>query len=594
MGGRGGFIGIRGAEGGSGPRSRRLAARSRGAAEGRTAHHRRLSLVTPTAEEPWPRPDDGVAMVADTDGLGAAVFDFEETPASAKAVDQLRRCLASQDPQLLQHFLQHNPFCVDGLLTLAEYLRSQQSHEQAFQLVRRATYAVECAFNPGFSPFQERGVGPSARRPCVVLRLSDDPAWPGWSVLRTLWMHMQGLAGQGLHRTALEGCKLLLAATLPRDPCRALVSCDFLCLRSRQYDLLARLARDLVPQYGLQGEADSSVCCLDMALPNFAYSVALAGFLKAGGPPDFAVLNEVSIDEVAPPDASNAGDGSAIAEPAAAMAGAAVHAQLMRALLLFPLALRPLLEEAGAKLHGSAPGGSPSRQSWADLLAQPPFSNAADFRHAEHAGAHGRICGAYAKRCGSLWRADLVLRWLHGCTARLVSMHESSAFAARLSARRASWCEAPLCLGEALERDYPDLLPDDSVEAPKMPPLLEEAAQARLHPPRQWQEWEEGGEAAGPGGFPGMPAWAGAHAPPDRLAPTISLHSPPLLVFFQSLLPWGELDRSGVAVEPLSWLDVGRSAVGVAGSMALFAAGAATDVARFAAGLVRGIRAGPA
>jgi len=593
MGGRGGFGGA--GDGAGGPRGRRSAARPRGAAEGRTAHHRRLCLVAPTAEEPWPRPDDGMAMVSCTDSLGATVFDFEETEASARALERLRQCLRAQDLQLLHHFLQQNPFCVDGLLTLAEYYRSQQhAHEQAFQLVRRATYAIECGFNSGFSPFNERGVGPSALRPCVVLRLSDDPAWPGWTWLRALWMHMQGLAGQGMYRTALEGCKLLLAATLPRDPARALFCFDFFCLRSRQYDLIARFAHHLVPQYGLQSSDENEVFHLDLALPNFAYSLALAGFLKSGGPPDASALNEVSIDDVAPPVGSGNREASCT-EHATAPEGAVVHARLMRALLLFPLSLRPLLEEAGAKLEGPAPGGSFSRRSWADLLAQPPFSDAADFRHARHSTAHARLCGAYAKRCGSLWRADLVLRWLHSCAARLVGMYESSVFAAELSARRAAWCEATLCLTEALEQDYPDLLPDEgSGEAPKLPSVLEQAAQARLHPPaQQWQEWNEAEGIHNPGGFAGMPPGVAAgHAGPPP--PTISLHSPPLLVFFQSLLPWGELDRSGVTVEPLRWSDVARNVVGAAHSVALFALGAFADLARFAASLVRrfALRAG--
>lgn len=478
---------------------------------------------------------------------------------------------------------------MDGLLTLAEYFRGQQSHEQAFQLVRRAAYALECGFHPGFSPFRGLGVGHSALRPCVVLRLSKEPTWPGWSWLRTLWLHMQGLAGQGMYRSALEGCKLLLAATLPRDPAYALLSCDYLCLRARQYDLLPRLASQLIPQCGLQGADDAGPSsCLDMAFPNFAYSAALASFLKAGQPTD-AALNEVTVADVA---SAAAGAGSPGPEEPAAQGP---HARLMRALLFFPLGLRPLLEEAGAKLQGPPPGGSPSREAWADLLARPPFSDAADFRHERHAAAHGRLCGAYARRCGALWRADPVLRWLHACAARLAGMHASPLFASELAAARAAWSAAPLCLAEALAEDYLELLPDDgpgSEATPRLPPALERAAQARLHPPHPRFEEAEGAEveAAGALGFglggPGAGAAAGAAArgqPP----PTISLHSPPLLVFFQSLLPWGELDRSGVQVEPLRWSDVGRGLADAARAAAILALGAAADVARLVASLAQ-------
>lgn len=543
----GGSIGV-GADTSSGPRSRRTMTRQRGGAEGRIAHHRRLFLVTPTAEEPWARPDDCIAMTADSDGFGAAIFDFEDTPQSSRLLEQLRECLQAQDPNLLQHFLQRNQFCVDGLLTLADYLRGQSSHEQAFQIVRRAVYALECNFNPAFSPFSETGVGPAALRPRVALKLSGEAEWPGWSWLRALWLYMRGLANQGMHRTALEVCKLLLAATLPRDPTHSLPYLDFLCLRSRQFDALSAYAELIPTEYGLVADGSPPATArLDLALPSFAYSVALAGFMKAGSAPDLAALNEVCIADVT--EGMKAAPGGASEELSAA---AVVHVRMMRALLVFPLALRPLLDEAGVSDHGSAPGGSSSRVPWGELLGQPPFSDAADFRHEAHGSVHGRLCLAYAKRCGALWRADLSMRWLHSCAARLVSMHASSVFAADLSAARQCWRCSPLCVEDALRADYGEL----ATEEGQTPPAFERAIQARLHPPRE-------NAAFGPGGlrFGGQVA-GGA----ERVAPTISLHSPPLLVFFQSLLPWAELDVTGVGVEPLGWSDVGRNMLQVARS----------------------------
>ncbi|CAK0857503.1 unnamed protein product, partial [Prorocentrum cordatum] len=331
-------------------------------------------------------------MVAAFDEDGGCLFDFEDTAASRRSLEQVRECLRSQDPQQLQHFLQRSPFCVDGLLTLAEYFRSQNSPEQASILVRRAVYAIECNFHASFSPFSATGVGRASQRPRVRLRLSDDPSWPGWSWLRALWLHMQGLAGQGMHRTALEVCKLLLATTLPRDPLHVLIWFDYLCLRAKQHDALWRLAACAVPEYRLHGlEQEHLVSNLEMVLPNFAYSAALAAFLKGGRPPDPAGLNEVCVADVAAPPraAQEAAEGGEAAD---------AHARLMRALLYFPLALRPLLEEMGAKIHGPSPGGSASREAWSDLLARPPFSDAADFQHQRHGAAHGCLCAAYAKR----------------------------------------------------------------------------------------------------------------------------------------------------------------------------------------------------
>ena len=546
-------------------KGRRHAASTRGGGEGRTAHHRRLFLVSPTSEEPWPRPEACMAMTSDTDAFGAAVFDFEETPASSRALEQLREILKVHDPGLVQNFLQKSPFCVDALLVLAEYHRSQSSHEQAFQLIRRATYALECNLAPGFSPFHQTGVGPSAQRPRVSLRLSSSAEWPGWSWLRTMWLLMQGLAGQGMHRTSLEVCKLLLAASLPRDPVRALLWCDWLCLRARQYDTLARVALHLLRQHGLapRGEAGQTLLRLDLALPNFAFSLPLAGFLKGGSQLVAGELNEVSVSDVA--QLVEKGAAEAPCEDGAAPAGAAAHAQLMCAMLLFPLMLRPLLEAAGVALLGPAPAGSPSRETWAALLSQSPFSEAAECRHARHASAHGRIVGAYAKRCGPLWRAQPVQLWLHACAARLVGMHASAVFAADLAAAKLAWSTAVLCPVEALEQDYLDLLPEEgSPENPLPPPFLEKAAQARLYPPRvaAAQGW-------------GQRVFGGG-----ELEPTISLHSPPLMVFFQSLMPWGELDKSGIRVEPFGYSELGGWVVGSARSVAAFSLGALCDVGR--------------
>merc|ERR1712003_337744 len=143
---------------------------------------------------------------------------------------------------------------------------------------------------------------------------------------------------------------------------------------------------------------------------------------------------------------------------------------MMRALLFFPLGLRPILEEAGVNIYGAAPGGSSSRSSWAELLSKPPFSNAMEHRHELHAAAHGRICGAYAKRCGSLWRGDLTLRWLHACAARLTVIHESSVFAADLASARDAWAATSSGLDGCLTLRYSDLSPaDGSVDVTPLP-----------------------------------------------------------------------------------------------------------------------------
>lgn len=545
-GGSSGIAGPAGGVEGSSSQRRRFAARPRGEGEGRTAHYRRLYILVPSADERWARPDDTIVMSMSLQEDGAPRFDFNETPASKRHLQRLQECLQSHDPQLLQQFVRQSPFCIDALLALAHYHRMQQSYEQAHQIVRQAMYVIECNFHASFSPFHAEGGSEHSLRPRVVLQLPETESWSGWTCLYVFWLYMHGVSAQGMHRTALEVCKLLIAMSLPRDPCRALLHYDYYCLRTRQYDMLLRFAFSLLPQFCSPGVLLKEVVLrLDHTLPNFAYSVALASLYKTSSQLSSGALNDVCIADLIKEEDE--------AEAVVSLASTAL-ARLMRAMLLFPLMLRPLLEEVGAKNH-EAPSGSVSREAWTTLLGKPPFSNAADFRHQHHAAIHGRICALYARQCGRLWRADQPMQWLHACAARLVAMHESSVFAAELTDARSAWSRSVMCM-ESVFFDYVDLSSEEaSSEMTKPPPMLEKTFQARLFPPREEEPedhrdlWNRNGNRVPIRG---------------ELVPNISLHSPPLIVFFQSLLPWAELDKSGVRVERLLWSDIGSGLINAA------------------------------
>ena len=581
----------------------RRAPRPRGHVEGRTLHHRRLFLVSLNPNEPWAKPENSTRMVAKVDQDGAAVFDFEETPASSRDLKALRQIVGQEDPQLLQQYLQRNSFSLDGLLVMAEFHRHQGSPEQAREFVRRAVYTLECSLSPDFSPFQTTGVGPQALRPRVRLDVKNESEWSGWSWLNALWRHMHCLKGLGMHRTSLEVCKLLLASrhfsampqnvltslascffrwlgvgffsrlfrlfqfpstlrcseacTLPRDPTRGLLFADFLCLRSRSFQVVESFAT-LPARYGLAPSQTVTpqtpyTAELGFAFPNIAYSLALCTQLARGqgSTPDLGALSNLPLDPILSGVDDDDWDQALRA-----------HARLMRALLFFPGCLRPLLEECGVNLQ-SKPSGS---ESWLDLLAAPPFSNSMEFCHSQHASAHGRLCVAYAKLCGPLWK-DAV-KWLHACCARWARLHCSEVFVNDIEAARRSWASSRLALCEALE-DYKDLLSDECAENPAPAPILERAMTARLHPPR-----DQNHLFAGAGG-------AGAHS----VEPNMSLHTPAAILFFQSLLPWSELDQTGVQVSPLFWRDVFSGALAVAKGTGLFGLGAVADLGRAMASL---------
>jgi len=90
----------------------------------------------------------------------------------------------------------------------------------------------------------------------------------------------QNLSRRGLHGTALETCKLLLALD-PGDPLGGLFLVDYLALRSRSYGWLTRFAAEWSPEvsHSNGGGADNGSGGVEM-LPNFAFSLALAAFWR--------------------------------------------------------------------------------------------------------------------------------------------------------------------------------------------------------------------------------------------------------------------------------------------------------------------------
>ena len=347
------------------------------------------------------------------------------------------------------------------------------------------------------------------------------------------------------------------ACTLPHDPAHCLLFFDFLCLRSRSFQALQSFVEGFAG-YGLGGSAPSlsRFARPDYSLPSMAYSLALCTQLARGqgSCPDLAVLSHLPLDSIL--------SGTEDADWEEDMRA---HARLMRALLFFPGCLRPLLDECGIGLQSKPGGSTSSTETWAELLASAPFSNAMEFTHEQHATTHGRLCMAYAKLCSSFWKDAIT--WLHACCSRWVRLHSSSVFVKDIEESRRSWASSKLALCEALA-DYKDLHPSETEENPAPPPILERALAARLHPPNHHGH---------PFAFTGAGGMDGMHM---QVQPNMSLHSPPGLLFFQSLLPWSELDHTGVQVSPLFWRDVLQGALAVAKGTGLVALGGLADVWR--------------
>ena len=245
----------------------------------------------------------------------------------------------------------------------------------------------------------------------------NDSSWPGWSWLMALWGYMLGLASQGLPRTSLEVCKLILAMTLPYDPTHSLAHLDYFALRAEEYDFLLHFVEHFNPPCALPAQC---IMRLDCCLPNFAYSAALAYYLRTDGDAcEASALGTVNVEHLTEPCWVRAGSDRTDGPSQA-------HLALLRAMLFFPGTLRSILDNLGISLNSSA-SGSPYKLSWSELLDRSPLGQKPTL-HQQHFLAHALVSDAFVQRCAAFFRGERMLRWLHACAGRLVQMCESSLF----------------------------------------------------------------------------------------------------------------------------------------------------------------------
>ena len=240
-------------------------------------------------------------------------------------------------------------------------------------------------------------------------------------------------------------------------------------MRAQEYALLVDIAEGFDLPCSVAGQ---TILRLDCAMPNFAYATALAlHFLKSGGrqvtrdTDEAAAISTVSVEDLTQPCWSR--------QERSEDGPSRPHVALMRAMLLFPRTLRPILQALSVSL-GAAPGGSPYSASWQQFLEKSPFAPHTHIVH-QHSRIHGLVSEAFVHRCAALFRGEGTLRWLHACAGRLTQMCESSLFEKELLQARKTWSEAPVGLGDALSKDYHEFNTLE-VEAERKPPVALERA----------------------------------------------------------------------------------------------------------------------
>jgi hypothetical protein len=396
----------------------------------------------------------------------------------------------------------------------------------------------------------------------------------------------------GCESTALEVGKLILALDPCHDIMGVLLHLDFYALQARKYDAMLSLAKlnfQVLPtrQKGQEEEesmggggehvpassessgdsdggeaacatttnppAPSSLCLAD--LPNLKFSAALAMFeaskqltQQLKPQPGLTKSRGVEGGAASVDDTSEKEGGTAAATDA-----------LCDALSRFPAFLAPLLAVCDGA--GSSSGHS-MLTDWPALQKCEPF--------AELRRRQGRLvdhlAAAYACRCGSLWKRDDTKAWLFAAATRVAddtatSNSEGPSIRALLAeterlfrSLKSSSCPAvkyldiPLAeLGDQYEQLPPDLnVLDPTLLAPhRQRRLAEDARRQRRLQHQAMQQQARGGGGGARGGGP-------RNNGDDELSPEemafvqgLDPSAPLLQLFWQSALPWNQVDATG-------------------------------------------------
>lgn len=455
------------------------------------------ALITP--RETWPRPDGGLTLQSvGPDSSGNPTFQLSFSSGYQAVQELYEECQATFDPNAVAALLRSHPFHIDALLTMADVYRAMAENAYADEMIERCVYALEMGWPPGFMAAATAG---TAR---VVFEERNEALFVG------LFRYVQALGRRGLHRTALEVCKLLLQLDSD-DPMGVLQTIDYFAVRSGQYDFLQRFVEG-------QGAGVDSASVL---LPNMVFSLALAKWYQ----------EQHDAEKLSKKDKQQGGSSSTSAnDTAAALSGQPTSEDLLvKAVLLHPLVI--------VRLHAKLSEKGMGRDSrWSDALSHPLLARASD------GGNPGlsHLVDIFIERQAALWQAGPLQEWLIG------------------GIRRACGCNAA---------DLPDGLSAAdwaAVREQAFPPAESNAySHLRIHDysdsvPRLPPEEIHGMQGVAPGMAPGgLGAGAGGIAIPDEMQEVLiqelaraeaeiagggnvenlrDMH--PLVALLRSLLPW--------------------------------------------------------
>lgn len=177
---------------------------------------------------------------------------YVHSPTYGQAQRAFEAAQAIHDLNGVASVLMYHPYHLDSLITMSDYFKFVAEHQMAADAVAKCLYALECAWNPMFTPLQGN----------CQLKFSHETNKP---LFKALFTHMINMDRRGCHRSALEVCKLLLSLD-SEDPMGALFCIDYFAVRAGEYSWLEQFSEDY--------KSDNSL----WLFPNFSYSLSICRF----------------------------------------------------------------------------------------------------------------------------------------------------------------------------------------------------------------------------------------------------------------------------------------------------------------------------
>eukprot|EP01071_Lankesteria_metandrocarpae_P006817 Lankesteria_metandrocarpae@DN4493_c0_g1_i1.p1 len=431
---------------------------------------------------------------------------------------------------------------------------------------------------------------------------------------KSLLLYVHLLEHRGQYRASLEVSKLLLASHPGIDVTHSLLRMAHQAVTARCFDFLLHLNRSFVPQLRAVGlletkevvgeeESDnelssvrrrrgaaaqqersvddlSSTCMLpqviddlDLMMPNFAFATAIALHLSQSKPLSLVALQSLRAKQFcrhpAPAlsliDSAGVESSSRMQRNQSGAADNTHHTALLRALLLFPHVLGRMLSHLSCTATESVPGSLFPSMIWRKILFAEPFSTATRISavHSQHGDVIQSKLGVIVASQSSMWKSGTHLAWLHTAAAQLVALYSTSEEdRIVMDNYRSAWTKCEFALD--LTRLYEDVREQEFSSSGSricMPSFILHSTEFQRDDELTTTPEEMPDEAA--------VARQNREIEDDQMlfvdpvqvqnlgqllansnTPTVSLFSDPWIVFFETLLPWKEIDLNGLFAEP--------------------------------------------